>query len=119
MGTGSYGHEPPYPRAGDGDYVPYREFDQLARRVERIETKGIGESLVRIEERQQTQTSQLSRQDLLLAQLDTRVAELQKAETQRLALRLGTKGLIATIVGLVGLTGTVVGIVVALLGGGG
>lgn len=118
MGTG-YGHEPPYPTPRDGDFVPYREFDALARRFDRLESKQVGEALVRLEERQQQQGIQLAELRISCTQIDAKVGGLQEAETKRVALKLGTKGLIAFIVGLVGLAGTIVGIVVALLGGGG
>jgi hypothetical protein len=117
MGSG-YRGDSPYPGPRDGDYVPYREFEQLARRVERIETKQIGESLVRIEERQQTQRDLQADMGRDIAEIKGDVADLKDAETKRVALKLGTKGLVAFIIGLVGLAGTIVGIVVALLGGG-
>lgn len=117
MGSGI--HEPPYPRGGDGDFVTTREFEQLARRVERIETKQIGESLVRVEERQQNQATMLAEMKLTQQQMAHDISTLKDAETKRVALKLGTKGLIAFIVGLVGLAGTIVGIIVALASGGG
>lgn len=116
MGSGY--HEPPYPTGRDGDFVPYREFDALARRFDRFESKQFGETMVRVEERQLAQSGQITDLRLAMQSMATDIATLKDAETKRVALKLGTKGLVAFIVGLVGLAGTIVGIIVALVGGG-
>lgn len=115
MGT----QEPPYPRGPTPDYVPYREFEALVRRFERLETRQLGEAITRLEERQQAQSVQLGKIELTLASVEARAEALQQAETQRLGFRLGTKGIIAVSAAIVGIFGGIIGTIVAILGTGG
>lgn len=111
--------ESPYPRGPTPDYVPYREFEAFVRRFERLETKQLGETIARLEERQQTQSVQLGKLEVLVTAIDNNVEALQKAETQRIGFRLGTKGLIGVAAGLVAIFGGIVAAVLALAGLGG
>jgi hypothetical protein len=113
------GHESPYPRGPIPDFVPYREFEALVRRFERLEARSLGESITRLEERQQAQGLQLAKLEVLVASIDANVEALQKAETQRLGFRLGTKGVIAVAAAIVGILGGIIGAVLALAGLGG
>lgn len=117
MGSGY--HDPPYPGPRDGDYVPYREFEALVRRFERLETRQLGEAITRLEERQQAQNVQLGKIEVTLASVEARAEALQKAETQRLGFRLGTKGVIAVTGAIVAIFGGIVGTVIAILSSGG
>jgi len=112
-------HEPPYPRGPLPDFVPYREFEALVRRFERLETRQLGEAITRLEERQQAQSVQLGKMELVLASVEARAEALQVAETQRLGFRLGTKGVIAVAAAIVGIFGGIIGAVLALAGLGG
>lgn len=105
--------EPPYPRSTP-DFVPYREFEQLARRVGFIEQKAIGEAIVRLEERQNVLVSRIGQVEVTLSKVDTNVEQLQKSEMARAGFRLGTKELVVMMGVVIGMIGTVVAVVVAV-----
>lgn len=105
----------PYPRGPTPDFVPYREFEALARRFEQFERKQVGETLARLEERQQVQNDRLGKVELTVASIDMNLEQLQKSETARAGFRLGSKELVVMMVTVIGGVGSVVAIVVAIL----
>lgn len=105
-------HDPPYPAGGDA--VPYREFAQLSRRVDMLEQRAIGETLVRLEERQANQGQRLGSLEQAVHTMASQVDRIEKAETQRAGFRLGTKELLLAIGAFVTIIGTIVAVVVAV-----
>jgi tetrahydromethanopterin S-methyltransferase subunit G len=110
--------ETPYPRSTP-DFVPYREFEQLMRRVGYIEQKQIGEAIVRLEERMHVTGDRVTRIEQSVASIDHNLEQLQKAETTRAGFRLGTKELVIMVGVVVTILGTIIAAAVAVVSLGG
>lgn len=105
--------EPPYPSGSD--FVPYREFLQWTDRVKLMEQRQIGETLVRLEERQNQQGQRLAAVESTVVRIDENVEKLQSSETQRAGFRIGTKELVLMLGATVAILGTIITAAVAIL----